>query len=369
MSLLKIIQTPAKYVQGPNALEALGQYVAPLADSAFVIADKFVWGLVDKKVGASFKKEKVEFSEALFNGECSQKEIDRLGALVAKTKAKAIVGIGGGKTLDTAKAVAFYAKLPVIISPTIASTDAPTSALSVIYTDAGAFERYLFYPQNPNVVVMDTTLIAGAPARLLVAGMGDALSTYFEARACSAASKPTMVGGLTTQAALALAKLCYDVLLEDGYKAKLAAESKVSTKALENIVEANTLLSGLGFESAGLAAAHAVHNGLTSIEECHGMYHGEKVAFGVLVQLALENAPTHEVETVLDFLASVGLPTTLAQLGLADNAPGYHDKLKKAAELSCAKDETIHNMPFAVTPEAVYAAIVTADKLGRDWVF
>ena len=366
--MLKVMQSPGKYIQGPDALQHLAEHVKPLANHAFVIADHFVFGLVEETITKSFKKEDVKFNEAIFQGECSQNEINRLGELFKESGAKIVVGIGGGKTLDAAKAVAFYAHVPIVIVPTIASTDAPTSALSVIYTDNGEFESYLFYPKNPDVVVMDTTVIANAPARLLVAGMGDALATYFEARACAEANKTTMAGGYSTLAAKSLALLCYETLLSEGYKAKLAAEGKVSTKALENIIEANTLLSGLGFESAGLAAAHAIHNGFTVIEECHGMYHGEKVAFGTLVQLVLENAPLGEIDEVLDFCTQVGLPVTIAQLGFEATAPHYHDKLKAAAELSCAKGETIHNMPFEVTAQDVYAAIITADKMGRDWL-
>lgn len=366
--MLKVLQSPGKYVQGPNALDSIGEYVKPLSDHAFVIADEFVFGLVKKTITQSFKKDEISLNEAIFKGECSQNEINRLGELFKKSGAKIVVGIGGGKTLDAAKAVAFYAKVPIVVVPTIASTDAPTSALSVIYTDKGEFESYLFYPKNPDIVVMDTTIIANAPSRLLVAGMGDALATYFEARACSDASKKTMAGGFSTLAAVSLATLCYETLLAEGFKAKMAAEGKVSTKALENVIEANTLLSGLGFESAGLAAAHAIHNGLTVIEECHGMYHGEKVAFGTLVQLVLENAPMDEIEELLDFCTQVGLPVTIAELGFHDNAKDYDKKLMAAAKLSCAKGETIHNMPFEVTAQDVYAAMVTADKLGRAWL-
>lgn len=257
----------------------------------------------------------------------------------------------------------------MIIAPTIASTDAPTSALSVIYNELGAFDSYLFYPQNPNVVVMDTNIIARAPARLLVAGMGDALATYFEARACSAAGKMTMAGGGTTLAALALAGLCFDTLLSDGIKAKLAVEAGVSTKAVENIIEANTLLSGLGFESAGLAAAHAIHNGFTALEECHHMYHGEKVAFGTIVQLVLENAPAEELEMVLEFCVQVGLPITLEELGVDCIGPELEEKVMAIAELSCADNETIYNMPFEVDSDQVYAAIMAADRMGRDWLY
>ncbi|MBW7983130.1 glycerol dehydrogenase [Enterobacillus tribolii] len=365
--MLKVIQAPSKYIQGAGALRSVGQYAALLGQNCLVIADDFVMKLTSDTVGASLAEHGVKGHFSLFGGECCRKEIDRLGAEVGKHGCQCVIGIGGGKTLDTAKAVAYYQKLPVIVAPTIASTDAPTSALSVIYSEHGEFESYLIYPTNPDMVLMDTEIIAKAPVRLLVAGMGDALATYFEAQACWDAHASSMAGGESTLAALALARLCYETLLEEGYKAKLAAEAKVVTPAVERIVEANTYLSGLGFESGGLAAAHAVHNGLTVLEECHHMYHGEKVAFGTLVQLVLQNSSCEQIETVMDFCVQVGLPITLAQLGVKAGE-GLEKKIMAVAEASCAEGETIHNMPFNVTPEAVYAAILAADRLGQAWL-
>ena len=170
-------------------------------------------------------------------------------AILQKQGCRGVVGIGGGKTLDTAKAIGYYQKLPVVVIPTIASTDAPTSALSVIYTEAGEFEEYLIYPKNPDMVVMDTAIIAKAPVRLLVSGMGDALSTWFEAKACYDARATSMAGGQSTEAALSLARLCYDTLLAEGEKARLAAQAGVVTEALERIIEANTYLSGIGLKA------------------------------------------------------------------------------------------------------------------------
>ncbi|ASU21268.1 glycerol dehydrogenase [Vibrio qinghaiensis] len=358
----KIIISPSKYVQGENALRSIAGYVKALGENPLAIADGFVTSLVGETVKKSFADQKMAHSMELFNGECSRQEIDRIIDIALTQKNDVIIGIGGGKTLDTAKAVAFYAKVPVVVVPTIASTDAPTSALAVIYTPEGEFSEYLLFPQNPNMVVMDTAIIAKAPVRLLVAGMGDALSTYFEARANMTSGKATMAGGAPTRSAQALAKLCYETLLADGLKAKVAAENGVSTTALENIIEANTYLSGIGFESSGLAAAHAIHNGLTKLEECHHLYHGEKVAFGTLTQLVLENAPIEEINTVLEFCRSVGLPTNLFQMGVKELD---HDKLREVAAGATAEGETIHNMPFPVTADAVYAALLTAHQLGQ----
>ena len=359
----KIIISPSKYVQGENALSSLAKYVKPYGNRPMAIADEFVTGLVGETVTNSFQDAEVALMMEIFNGECSRPEIDRLVDISKTASVDVIIGIGGGKTLDTAKAIAFYHKVPVVVVPTIASSDAPTSALAVIYTPEGEFSEYLLLPTNPNMVVMDTKIIAQAPARLLVAGIGDALSTYFEARANATSGKTTMAGGAPTRSAQALAKLCYETLLADGKKAKIAVENGLSSKAVDNIVEANTYLSGIGFESSGLAAAHAIHNGLTKLEECHHLYHGEKVAFGTLVQLVLENAPMDEINTVINFCRDIGLPTNLTDMGVKKIDL---EKLMEVAEAACAEGETIHNMPFDVTPNAVLSAILTAHSLGSD---
>jgi glycerol dehydrogenase len=263
----------------------------------------------------------------------------------------------------------------LIIVPTIAATDAPTSHSAVLYTPDGAFDSYAYFPQSPSVVLVDLTVIAQAPVRFLVSGMGDALSTYFEARACSAACAHVNAGlpcgfqegkcepARGTNAALALAHLCYQTLLRDGFRAKQACECKQVTPALENIVEANILLSGLGFESGGLAAAHAIHDGLTILTGTHHYFHGEKVAFGTLAQLVMENAPADILLPVVDFCLAVGLPVCLGDIGvdsLSDN------ELKEVASKACIPEESVHSLPFPVSVESVAAAILTADKIGRD---
>ncbi|WP_422447134.1 glycerol dehydrogenase [Thermoanaerobacterium sp. DL9XJH110] len=360
--MMKAIIGPGKYVQGNGVLKNIKDHVINLGRSFFIIASENGIKRTRPVMEESFAGENAELIFEPFGGECSENEINRLKTLAEKNNSAVIMGVGGGKIFDTAKALAYYLGLPVVIVPTIASTDAPCSALSVIYTDEGVFSKYLMLPKNPDVVLVDTGIIARAPARLLVSGMGDALATYFEARACVRSNASSMAGGKSTKAAMALAELCYRTLLEDGLKAKLAVENKVCTGAVENIVEANTYLSGIGFESGGLAAAHAIHNGFTVLEECHHMYHGEKVAFGTIAQLVLENSPLEELKEVIGFCLDVGLPVTLEELGIKEVKEA---DIRKVAEVSCAENETIHNMPFKVTPEDVYSAILGADALGK----
>lgn len=356
------IISPNRYVQGRGELKNLPEHAKKLGKKLFVIISASGLKRVRDLLEKSFENTGMELVFEEFQGECCETEVKRLGSRFQENKCDLVVGVGGGKIHDSAKAAAYYQGAPVVIIPTIASTDAPCSALSVIYSETGVFERYLFLNSNPDLVLVDTDIIAAAPSRLLVSGMGDALATYFEARAVAASGALSCAGGKPTKGALALAKLCYETLLEDGVKAKLAVEAGACTQAVENIIEANTYLSGIGFESGGLAGAHAIHNGLTVIKDCHHLYHGEKVAFGTLTQLVLENAGQKLLEEVIGFCMDVGLPTTFAELGMA--RPDK-DLLMEAAVRACSPDDTLVNMPFEVTPEMVYAAMVGADALGR----
>lgn len=360
--MANIIISPGKYVQGKGELNNLGQYISKLGNKALVLVSESGLKRVKDTIVNSLNNTECQVVFECFNGECSKNEVNRLREIYKTNNCDNIIGVGGGKILDTAKAVAYYEESPVSIVPTIASTDAPCSALSVLYSDEGVFEEYLFLPSNPNLVLVDTDVVSKAPARLLVSGMGDALATYFEARACRQSNAGSCAGGNITLAAMSLANLCYETLLTEGLKAKFAVENKTCTKSVENIIEANTYLSGIGFESGGLAAAHAIHNGFTVLEECHHLYHGEKVAFGTLTQLVLENSPIEEIEEVINFCMEVGLPTTLADLGILNPT---REAIMEVAKASSVEGETIHNMPFKVTADDVYAAIMTADSLGK----
>jgi len=326
-----------------------------------LICDPFVF----EKLLPDFRQkmeEVMEIKVERFGGECSDEEIERLSNIAKKAGSELIVGMGGGKTLDTTKAVSHELKVPACIVPTIASTDAPCSALSVIYTPEGKFKRYLILPRNPDLVLVDTKIIAHAPVKFLVSGMGDALATWFEAESCKKKYAKNMTGDVGSMTAYALARVCYKTLLEYGVAAKLSCQVHAVTPALEHIVEVNTLLSGLGFESGGLAAAHAIHNGLTVLEQTHKYYHGEKVAVGTLASLFLTDKPKETIDEVFSFCESVSLPTTLADIGLSAVSD---EELMKVAEAACAEGETIHNEPVPVTPEMVFSALKAADVEGK----
>jgi len=188
------------------------------------------------------------------------------------------------------------------------------------------------------------------------------LATWFEARSCERTKSENCCGGYSTMTGLNLARLCYDTLLNFGAAAKIACENNIITPALNHITEANTLLSGIGFESSGLAAAHSIHNGLTAIEETHSFYHGEKVAFGVLTGLHLTDASPEELETVYSFCEEIGLPTTFSDIGIIEI---NKEKLMKVAIKTCDPVDSIHHEAGKITPEGVMNAMIAADAMGR----
>lgn len=350
---------PGKYIQGQGVLCELPGFIDLLGSKGLILASPTV---KSKILPALFKGSlPSQFEVEQFRGECCEQELSRVSRIVGQEGIDVIVGMGGGKTIDTAKIAADRAGIPVIVVPTIASTDAPCSGCAVTYTPQGAFEAVHYQKINPSMVLVDMDIIASAPTRFLISGMGDALATWFEARSCVQTHSQNECGGVSTLAGLNLAKLCYDTLLKYGLQARADSETHLVTEALSNIAEANILLSGIGFESSGLATAHSVHNGLTALEETHAFYHGEKVAFGVLTGLHLTASPTEEMDAVYSFCVSVGLPTTFADLGINHVSI---NQLERVAEKACAPTEGIHHEVVEVTPLKVLQAMIKADAMG-----
>ncbi len=300
--------------------------------------------------------------ESVFRGECSEEEIRSHVDALADAGIECLVAAGGGKCIDAAKGVAYRLEVPVVVAPTLASNDAPCSAVSVIYTPEGVSSGIEFYPCNPAFVVVDTEIVAAAPERYLVAGMGDAMATWYEARIClQNESAITTVGARPTLASAAIGEVCGQTLFENGVRAAESVRENRVDSALEAIVEANTLLSGLGFESGGLAAAHGVAQSYTTIPRVHANYlHGEMVAMGTLVQLMMEPRP-EEASRVAEFFALVGLPIHLAQLSLEAEDKSTLDTLVE----NTLAFPFLQNMPGSIGAADVRSAILEADRLGR----
>jgi glycerol dehydrogenase len=357
----RIIIAPGRYVQGPGVLANLAEFVAPLGGRLFVIGGATAIALVREAAAAGLDSKGLTAHWETHPGDCTIAASEALAHKAREMGTEVVVGAGGGRAIDTAKAVSHELACNLVIAPTVAASDAACSALAVQHNDQHMIERFLILRRNPDLVLVDSQVIARAPTRFFVAGMGDALATWFEANTCTKSMAQNLPGGISTNAALTLARLCFDTLMTHGKNAKLAVDQDAVTPAVEAVIEANTLLSGLGFESGGLAAAHGIHEGLQVLEGTAGRMHGELVAFGALCQMVMENHPPEDIDRVMDFCLGVGLPIRLAHLGVTDTSPAH---LMRAAEVACGEGLTTHNSYFPVTPDLVKNAIIGADALG-----
>lgn len=307
---MRIFGSPARYVQGPGVLKLLRSELQPIGQRPFVLCDPVVQ--------AALREQLPQASCLVFSGEITGERIEEASDFARAHSTDCVVAAGGGKTIDCGKGVALTLGLPLVVVPSIASNDAPTSRLIVVYDSEHRVVEVRKLQNNPQLVLVDTEVIARAPARFLAAGMGDALSKAYEVAACRDAGGFNFYGGRTPLAALALAERCHSVIRANGAAAMLACARKMPDDALEDVVEAAILMSGIGFESGGLSLAHALTRGFGAHPATATLLHGEIVGFGLLVQMIHERLDEGEVVSLKHFMRGVALPTSLCELGLAD---------------------------------------------------
>jgi glycerol dehydrogenase len=311
-----IFGSPGRYIQGPGAISHIGEAIAHCGGRAVVVVDGFVRGLVEPPILASSLEAGVSARLVSFTGEVTRAGLATLLAGIGESDFSCVVAAGGGKSIDAGKAVAFARGVPLITLPTVASNDAPTSKNFVIYDDRHQLLEVAHLPANARYVIVDTRLIRAAPAALLRAGIGDALTKAFEAEQCLAAGGHNMFGMQSSLAGVALARECYRVLRAEavGGLAEAGKAGQPST-GFERLIEAVLLMSGLGFESGGLSIAHAMTRGLSRAPGANAAPHGLQVAYALLVQLVLEDRGDAFMDDILGFYAALDLPRSFAALG------------------------------------------------------
>jgi glycerol dehydrogenase len=358
----RVFISPQRYIQGKDVLAHMGRYLSLVrARRVAILISAGGQARHGRVLDGSLHAAGIDSVVCTFGGECSLEEIEKHARALKTENVDCVLAVGGGKCLDAGKAIAFRLDTPVVIAPTLASNDAPCSALSVLYTPAGVSTGIEFYPSSPALVVVDTGIVAAAPERYLVSGMGDAMATWYEAVACLRNEHGvTMVGARPTIASVAIGESCARTLFEKGRAAAAAVASNTVNESLEAVVEANTLLSGLGFESGGLAAAHGFAQSFTALPLTNAKHlHGEMVAMGTLAQLVLESR-TDEAQRVAQFFAQVGLPVHLGQLRVD---PGDASALDTVVDGALAYP-FIGNMALPIDAAVLRQSLLDAHELG-----
>jgi len=356
-SVVSLMIAPAQVVRGFGAIEQVGDQIAHLGSRPLMVGGDRSLDVVKSRLKSVFKSHSLQSAKATYGRDCSEKTLENLRKAVTDHQADFIIGVGGGKALDAAKLLAHQCKVPIVTIPTSAATCAAWTALSNIYSEQHAFLYDVGLVRCPDLLVLDYDLVATAPQRTLIAGIGDAIAKWYEASVSSGHSDKTLL-----IAAVQQARVLRDILFQ---KSEAALKNPLGSEWQE-VVDASVLMAGviggIGGAQCRTVAAHAVHNGLTHLLESHHALHGEKVAFGILVQLRLEEmvqgnqlAATSR-QQLLKFYEQIGLPKTLADLGLGEVSIA---QLQHAAEVACNETSDIHRLPFPVVPTQLMAAMVS----------
>ncbi|NEQ38347.1 MAG: iron-containing alcohol dehydrogenase family protein [Okeania sp. SIO3I5] len=356
-TLLSLNIAPAQIIRGKNALAKSGEAIARLGNNPLIVGGDRSLNIIQPYLQALLQSHNLKFTQANYGSDCSEASLANLRQTVANQKADLIIGIGGGKALDTAKLLAYQCNLPIITIPTSAATCAAWSALSNVYSDQGAFLYDVTLARCPELLILDYGIIQTGPLRTLIAGIGDAIAKWYEASVSSGHLEQTMI-----IAAVQQARVLRDIL----FQKSTAALEEPGGETWQEVVDATVLLAGLIGDMAGTqcrtVAAHAIHNGLTHLSASHGTLHGEKVAYGILVQLRLEEMVQNNQlavtarQQLLKFYNQIGLPKSLSDLGLKEITLS---ELCHAAEVACNPNSNIHQLPFKVVPEQLVAAMVS----------
>lgn len=358
----QIIKTSAiQYFHQAEIKDEFGKYIGLLGKKVLISGGTKALRSIENPLITSLEKSEIDWEKIPFHGECCSENISVIADKIAETKPDVMVGIGGGKSLDTAKAAASATQIPIVCIPTIAATCAAVTPVSILYSREGAFKQILYLPASPNLVMVDTSVIAKAPKEYLVSGIFDALAKWYEGRAIFSTIKEP---DTFTIAALKLAQLLNQQMEEKAIKAIESVMVRKAADQVRDVIDLNIyvtgMIQGLGFFTLRGGAAHPVHNGLTVLKESHHLLHGDKVGYGILIQQFLENRPMNEIERIVSFFRALGLHPSLKGLGI----PSNRKAIQKIAEKACI-DEDMGKMPFPVTEEMVISAINRLEELAE----
>jgi glycerol dehydrogenase-like iron-containing ADH family enzyme len=351
---------PATVLRGKGVWVGSIPQIVELSQQPFLLGRSSTTAALRQRLQSDLQKAGLAVSSGELEFDCCEQDLQRLTAEIKSSGSDIVLAAGGGKVLDAGKLLAERLALPCVTVPTSAATCAGWTALANIYSPQGAFESDVALRHCPELLIFDHDFVVQAPARTLASGIADAMAKWYEASISSGSSGDGLV-----QQAVQQARVLRDQLLLEG----LEAIEQPGGEAWKRVAEASGLTAGLiggmGGARCRTVAAHAVHNGLTQLAACHGVLHGEKVGFGILVQLRLEEQlggsqlAAQARRQLFSFFRQLHLPVSLEELGLA---AASLQELKEVCHFACRDGSDLHHLPFAVSPDDLLSALVSSSQ-------
>jgi len=314
---LLIFGSAGRYIQGPGAIKYLGNLASQISKKkkVYVLLDSGISFLVNR-IERSLKEEAIEYFLSKFDGNVRIQKADTISEeILSAGGIDIIIGIGGGKTIDMSKLIARRLNYRNMIVPTIAATDAPVSHLAVASDENNnIIDEENFF--SPDIVLVDSEIIAAAPVRYFVSGIGDAISKKYEVLNAIAADENNFFNGKPVYFIKSLLEIHHQTLLKYSLEAKKSVEKKETNEIVEKVLTSIILLSGMLFENGGLIGAHSIANVLNMEGFGKKNMHGELVSVGILLQIILQKLPVDELERIDGLFQSLGLPYNFTKLGI-----------------------------------------------------
>jgi glycerol dehydrogenase-like iron-containing ADH family enzyme len=350
---------PACLLRGPGAWAEALPLIPALSRRPLVLGRSAATRPLRQQLSSELAERGLQPAMAELRFDCCEADLNALADQARRSGCDGVLASGGGKVLDAGKLLAHRLQLPCITVPSSASTCAGWTALANIYSAEGAFEGDEALGSCPALLIFDHNLLLQAPARTLASGIADAMAKWYEASVSSGHSSDGLV-----QQAVQQARVLRDQLLLDGNEAMAQPGGEAWGRVVEASGLTAGLIGGLGGARCRTVAAHAIHNGLTQLARCHGSLHGEKVGFGVLVQLRLEEQlggnqlAAQARRQLTPFFRSLGLPVSLEELGLGQVSLS---ELQEVCAFACRSGSDLHHLPFPVAKEELLSALVSSN--------
>ncbi len=352
--------SPNKVIRGENAWEEGKHYIPSICKRPLILGRSKATSTNRELLFKDLKKNGLKPIKAELKYDCCDYDLNRIIEITKNNNCDCIISAGGGKVLDSGKLVANRLSIPCITVPLSASTCAGWTSLSNIYTTQGAFIKDELLEKCPDLLIFDHSFVREAPQKTLASGIADALAKWYESSITSTSSEDGIV-----QHAVQMARVLRDQILIDAENAFLDSKSDAWVRIAEGCALTAGVIGGIGGAKCRTAAAHAIHNGLTQLNNSEGKLHGEIVGFGILAQLRLEeiilcNQLAKQARLqLLPFLKKLNLPTKLKDLGIRN---GQEEELMKACEFSCKKCPDMKSLPFNVTENVLIKALISTEK-------